>query len=80
MPVVQLLHANRFCCRAAAIQLPDTDYPLWDSLPKAIVDEGKLSQLQLEGVMYACAKHTEFLPSGERAGMFIGDGAGIGKR
>ena len=29
------------------------------------MDQGKLSQLQLEGVMYACTKHQEFLPNGE---------------
>lgn len=30
------------------------------------MDEGKLSRLQLEGIKYACAKHLEWLPSGER--------------
>lgn len=38
-----------------------------------------LLQLQLEGILYACARHQELLPSGERAGFFIGDGAGVGK-
>ncbi len=52
------------CC--SAIALPKTDYPLWDTLPDALVDSGKLSQLQLEGVLYACTKHQQFLPSGER--------------
>ena len=47
------------------IQLPETSYPLFDSLPASIVDTGKLSQLQLEGVLYACAKHQELLPSGQ---------------
>ena len=51
---------------AAAIQLPETDYPLWDALPEAIVTQGKLSQLQLEGVLYACSKHQEILPNGQR--------------
>ncbi|GMH33357.1 hypothetical protein BSKO_01191 [Bryopsis sp. KO-2023] len=62
-----------------AISLPDKEYPLWDSLPEEVVTQGKLSQLQLEGVFYACAKHLEWLPNGERAGFFIGDGAGVGK-
>ena len=53
-----------FCC--SAIALPKTDYPLWDTLPDALVDSGQLSQLQLEGVLYACTKHQQFLPSGER--------------
>ncbi|GAB4817714.1 hypothetical protein N2152v2_004760 [Parachlorella kessleri] len=44
-----------------------------------VVDSGKLSQLQLEGILYACTKHLSWLPSGERCGFFIGDGAGVGK-
>ena len=30
------------------------------------MDSGKLSQLQLEGILYACTKHLSWLPSGER--------------
>jgi hypothetical protein len=63
----------------SAIPLPPTSYPLFDALPPAVVDEGRLSQLQLEGILYACARHQHILPSGERAGFFIGDGAGVGK-
>ena len=62
----------RVFAACSAIALPPTDYPLWDSIPEQIVEEGKLSQLQLEGVLYACSKH-QFLPNGERAGFFIGD-------
>lgn len=29
--------------------------------------------------MYACQRHNRMLPTGERAGFFIGDGAGVGK-
>lgn len=50
----------------SAIALPATSYPLWDSIPADVVNSGKLSQLQLEGVLYACTKHQQFLPSGER--------------
>jgi hypothetical protein len=50
----------------STIQLPSTSYPLFDSLPEDIVKGGKLSQLQLEGVLYACTKHQELLPSGQR--------------
>ena len=39
-----------------------------------IVDNGKLSKLQLEGVSYACQKHCELLPDGSRAGFMIGRG------
>ncbi|GIL79152.1 hypothetical protein Vretifemale_8504, partial [Volvox reticuliferus] len=63
----------------AAVPLPPSKYPLWDSLPPELVSSGKLSTLQLEGILYACSKHCEMLPSGERAGFFIGDGAGVGK-
>ncbi|KAG2500714.1 hypothetical protein HYH03_001479 [Edaphochlamys debaryana] len=63
----------------AAVPLPPCSYPLWDALPPDVVASGRLSQLQLEGVLYACNKHCQQLPSGERAGFFIGDGAGVGK-
>ena len=39
----------------SAISLPETNYPLFDSLPARLVDEGLLSKLQLEGIMYACS-------------------------
>ena len=51
----------------SAIRLPESKYPLWDALPPDIIKQGKLSQLQLEGVLYACTKHQQFLPTGERA-------------
>lgn len=63
----------------AAIDLPAATYPLWDALPRELIESGQLSALQLEGVLYACQRHCEILPSGERAGFFIGDGAGVGK-
>ena len=63
----------------SAIPLPKNDYPIWESVGDEIVETGKLSKLQLEGVRYACKKHLEILSSGERAGFFIGDGAGVGK-
>lgn len=30
-------------------------------------------------VLYAAQRHTHMLPDGNRAGFFIGDGAGVGK-
>ena len=56
----------RAACWRSAIPLPPSDYPRWDALPPEVVSEGKLSQLQLEGILYACTKHCEILPSGER--------------
>jgi C-terminal domain on Strawberry notch homologue/P-loop containing NTP hydrolase pore-1/UBA/TS-N domain len=35
--------------------------------------------MQLEGTIHAATKHLSWLPSDERAGFFIGDGAGTGK-
>jgi hypothetical protein len=35
--------------------------------------------MQLEGTIHAATKHLSWLPSGERSGFFIGDGAGTGK-
>ena len=48
----------------STIRLPSTSYPLFDSLPDHIVSQGRLSQLQLEGALYACSKHEDILPSG----------------
>ncbi|KAJ1450345.1 P-loop containing NTP hydrolase pore-1-domain-containing protein [Pelagophyceae sp. CCMP2097] len=41
-------------------------------------DRGTLSELQLEGVLHACQRHT-VLTGGVRSGFFLGDGAGVGK-
>lgn len=62
----------------AAIALPRNDYPL-DAFPAEVITSGKLSSLQLEGMRYACERHRHWLPSGERQGFFLGDGAGVGK-
>ena len=56
----------------SAVSLPPTNFPLWDALPAELLKGGKLSQLQLEGILYACTKHQTKLPTGERAGFFIG--------
>ncbi|XP_019644077.1 PREDICTED: protein FORGETTER 1-like [Branchiostoma belcheri] len=63
----------------AAMALPATDYPLADTIPDDVITSGKLSSLQLEGVIYACTRHQMVLPNSCRAGFFIGDGAGVGK-
>jgi len=63
----------------ALVPLPPAEFPLRDSLPSGVVEEGKLSCLQLEGVLYACQRHRVILPNGSRAGFFLGDGAGVGK-
>lgn len=49
------------------------------SLPKSFVESGKVSDAQLEAVIYAGQAFEQILPSGERRGFFIGDGTGVGK-
>jgi len=61
----------------ASVQLPPLEYPR-DALEKQI-SQGTLSQLQLEGILYASQAHLKTLPNGDRAGFFVGDGAGVGK-
>lgn len=62
----------------ASVSLPPLTYP-HDGLPSAVITNNLLSKLQLEGVLFACQKHQKLLPNGQRAGFFIGDGAGVGK-
>uniref|UniRef100_A0A2I3GHQ2 Protein strawberry notch homolog 2 n=1 Tax=Nomascus leucogenys TaxID=61853 RepID=A0A2I3GHQ2_NOMLE len=58
----------------SSVPPPDITYTL--ALPS---DSGALSALQLEAITYACQQHEVLLPSGQRAGFLIGDGAGVGK-
>ncbi|XP_004509999.1 protein FORGETTER 1-like isoform X1 [Cicer arietinum] len=61
----------------AAVQPPE---PTYDPKTKDNLESSKaLSCLQIETVVYACQRHLQHLPSGVRAGFFIGDGAGVGK-
>ncbi len=43
------------------------------------VSEGRLSDIQLERVIYAGQRHEQRLPDGARGGFFVGDGTGLGK-
>nr|XP_033812612.1 protein strawberry notch homolog 2 isoform X2 [Geotrypetes seraphini] len=61
----------------SSVPPPDITYTL--SLPNCIADNGSLSALQLEAIIYACQQHEVILTSGQRAGFLIGDGAGVGK-
>ena len=61
----------------SAVLPPDITYKL--SLPENIIQERKLSALQLETILYANQRFEKFLPDGMRAGFLIGDGAGVGK-
>ncbi|XP_068140530.1 protein strawberry notch [Drosophila tropicalis] len=60
----------------SSVELPDINFrlALWN-----FEASGALSALQMEAVVYACQAHAQILPSGERAGFLLGDGAGVGK-
>ena len=61
----------------AGVVPPDITYH--PRLPREIVTEGKLSDIQLERVIYAGQRHEQRLPDGARCGFFVGDGTGVGK-
>jgi hypothetical protein len=49
-------------------------------LPVDLITSGKISQIQLERIIYAGQAHAQKLPeSNARAGISIGDGTGVGK-
>ena len=61
----------------AAVTPPDITYR--PHLATKIVSEGRLSEIQLERVIYAGQRHEQRLPDGSRGGFFVGDGTGVGK-
>jgi len=61
----------------AAVTPPDITYK--PHLAPEIVSEGRLSDIQLERVIYAGQRHEQRLPDGACAGFFVGDGTGVGK-
>lgn len=61
----------------AAVEPPRPAYT--PNLPKATISEGKLSDAQLESLVYAGQAHAQKLADGTRRGYFIGDGTGVGK-
>jgi len=63
----------------ASVAPPDVGADCLDGLDAAVIDEARLSALQLESVAYASRRFRKRLASGARCGFFIGDGAGMGK-
>ena len=61
----------------ASVEPPDVTYT--PTLPAEVVKEGRLSDVQIEAITYAGQRHSQTLPSGVRAGYWIGDGTGVGK-
>lgn len=61
----------------ASVQPPNPTYS--PKIPKKIIEDGVLSEAQIEQVVYAGQSHEQKLGNGERKGYFIGDGTGVGK-
>ncbi|CAL5014965.1 unnamed protein product [Urochloa decumbens] len=61
----------------SAVQPPEPTYTL--SIMDELDETKALSCLQIETIVYACQRHLHHLPTADRAGFFIGDGAGVGK-
>jgi len=61
----------------ACVEPPDVTYN--HHLPTDVIAEGRLSNLQLEDVIYAGQATSVLLPDGSRKGHWNGDGTGIGK-
>lgn len=72
-------HPGRLVESAAmsSVKPPETSYQ--PNLPKETIEQGKLSDAQLEAIILAGAAHEQILPEGQRRGFFIGDGTGVGK-
>ncbi|MCA9244320.1 MAG: strawberry notch family protein, partial [Phycisphaerales bacterium] len=61
----------------ASVEPPDPTYHL--QLPVDVVREGRISDIQIEDVVYAGQATESLLPDGSRRGHWNGDGTGIGK-
>jgi len=61
----------------SAIQPPPITYK--PNLNQDLIDNGVLSDVQLEAVTYAGQSHSQILPNGNTRGFFLGDGTGVGK-
>jgi len=61
----------------ASVEPPDPTYQ--HHLPAEVVSESRISDLQLEDVIYAGQATEVLLPDGSRKGHWNGDGTGIGK-
>ncbi len=61
----------------ACVEPPDVTYR--HHLPAEVIVEGRVSNLQIEDVIYAGQATSAILPDGARKGHWNGDGTGIGK-
>lgn len=61
----------------ASVESPDPTYQL--CLPAEVIHEGRVSDIQIEDVIYAGQATESLLPDGSQRGHWNGDGTGIGK-
>lgn len=61
----------------ATVPLPIMTYR--PALPQAVIDNGTISNVQLEGIAMVGQQNDILLPGGYRASALIGDGTGVGK-
>jgi|GEM_PF-1317947 len=61
----------------ASVLAPDVTYT--PNLPPEVVQEGRLSDVQMEAVTYAGQRHSQTMADGKTPGYWIGDGTGVGK-
>ncbi|KAJ3693490.1 hypothetical protein LUZ60_008970 [Juncus effusus] len=61
----------------SAVQPPEPTYDI--QIMPQLERSKALSCLQIETIVYACQRHQQHMPNGQRAGFFVGDGAGVGK-
>src|SRR6218665_3759584 len=72
-------HPDQVVETASLSSIPPPDIHYHTVIPEETIEEGKLSALQLESIIYASQQHENFLADGSRAGFLIGDGPGVGK-
>ena len=58
------------CSSLSSVDPPQVWFDL--KFPSEVVEEAKLSSLQLEAVVYSCQQHMNILADGTRAGFLIG--------
>lgn len=61
----------------ASVEPPDIGYT--PHLPKTVIDNGHITDAQLEAITYAGQANSIVAPNGRRMGFMIGDGTGVGK-
>ena len=72
-------HPSKISESAAMSAIPSPVITYKPNLGDRVINDGVLSDVQLEAVCYAGQSHEQILEDGSRRGFFIGDGTGVGK-